>query len=168
MIGIRPGPLACKLPGETQDPAEAMDAVKNVDHMRHDSTSATSQLNEHIELIEPVIAHKTSRQSHNHPCLIHPRGTDLVLTGEIDLHNADEIESHILSWLHDAENYLDCTGVHFMDSMGLTMVLRVRAQAVLRGAYLRVTCSPTVYHVLAMAGLTDALPGLTVARAVDA
>lgn len=155
-------------PGIGQDPAETVDAAQIVDHARYDSATAQARLNEHIELLEPVVAHKTGRQPHNHPCSIHPRGTDLVLAGEIDLHNADEVESHILSWLHDAENHLDCTGVDFMDSMGLTMMLRVRTQAVHRGAHLRITCSPTVYHVLAMAGLTDALPGLTVTRAESA
>ncbi|HEV2636040.1 MAG TPA: STAS domain-containing protein [Actinocrinis sp.] len=154
-------------PGIGQDPAEAVDAVQIVGHLEYESTTATARLNGRFELLEPVIAHKTG-QPHNQPCVVQPRGTDLVLTGEIDLHNADEIESRIVPWLHAAENYLDCTGVHFMDSMGLTMMLRVRAKAVQRGAHLRVTCSATVYHVLAMAGLTDALHGLTVTRAENA
>jgi anti-anti-sigma factor len=149
--------------GIKQDVAQA-GAGQIVDQLRHESATATARLHEQIELLEPVVALQMGQVTQNGLCVIRSRGTDLVLTGEIDLHNADEIEAHILSWHHDADNYLDCTGVDFMDSMGLTMILHVRALAVQRGACLRVICSPTVHLVLTMAGLTESLPGLTVTR----
>lgn len=96
--------------------------------------------------------------------MIHPRGADLVLTGEIDLHNAAEIEAHVLAQLRDVDNHLDLTAVDFIDSMGLTMLVRIYRLAVQRGAHLRLTCSPTVHAVLSMTGLTEHLPGLTVTR----
>ena len=99
------------------------------------------------------------------PCVIQPRGADLILTGEIDLHNVAVIESHILPWLHDGDNHLDLSGVEFMDSTGLTLILRVHAMAIRRGARLHITCSPVVYTVLSMAGLLESFPALTVTRA---
>lgn len=146
------------------DAAEA-DTRQIADRLRRESSAATSRLHEQIELLEVVAALQTGEVTLNPLCVIQPRGTALALTGEIDLHNAEEIEARLLAWLCDTDNHLDCTGVDYMDSTGLSMILRVHAAAARRGAHLRITCSPNMHLVLSMAGLVESLPGLTVARA---
>ena len=101
-------------------------------------------------------------QIHPPACVVHPRGADLLLTGEMDLHNADEVAACIMPWLHDEDNHLDLTAVDFIDSMGLSVLVRAYILTARRGASLRITCSPTVHTVLSMAGFTDRLPGLDV------
>jgi anti-anti-sigma factor len=102
--------------------------------------------------------------AHSPACLIRTRGADLVLTGEIDLRNVDEVAALITAWLHDGHNHLDLAAVDFIDSMGLSVLVRAYTLSGQRGASLRITCSPTVHTVLSMAGFIDRLPGLEVSR----
>jgi anti-anti-sigma factor len=134
------------------------------EHLRCQSPTTTARPHGQIQQPDAAAAPQTGNVDGNLPCGIRSRGTDLVLAGEIDLHNTGELQAHILTWLHDNDNHLDCTGVDFIDSMGLSMFLHIHAAAVQRGASVHVTCSPTIYTVLEMAGLTNALPGLTITR----
>lgn len=95
-------------------------------------------------------------------------GANLIVTGDIDLNNAAQIEAAILPHLHDTETHLDLTAVDFIDSMGLTVLLRIYTHTAKHDTRLRITCSPPVYSVLAMTGLTGYLPGLIVNNAQPA
>lgn len=113
------------------------------------------------DVARPPTGSGPEAQAHLSACVVRPRGADLVLTGEIDLHNADEVAACVMPWLHDEDNQLDLTDVDFIDSMGLSVLVRAYILSARRGASLRITCSPTVHTVLSMAGFTDRLPGLT-------
>lgn len=98
-------------------------------------------------------------------CVVLLRGTVIALSGEIDQGNAGSVTARILPMLHDGDNHLDMAGVYFVDSVGVSVILKIHALLVERGAQLKLTCSPPVYGVLMMSGLVDALPALRIVEA---
>lgn len=96
------------------------------------------------------------------PFNVRVAGAYLSVAGDIDYQNAADIEVQVLTRLHEVGYCLDLTAVDFIDTMGLVVLVRAYQYATEHGAHLRITCSPSVYAVLAMSGFTDQLPALTV------
>ena len=83
-----------------------------------------------------------------------PGGTMLVVRGEIDLATAPQLRNELLRHLVAAERlWLDLTGVTFMDSSGLHVLIASQRRADLLGAHLVIArASTAVDRVLAATG----------------
>jgi anti-anti-sigma factor len=77
------------------------------------------------------------------------------VVGEVDLSTAGQVEQAINELAARGGRVVDVSGVAFLDSSGVTALLR----SVQRGhAFVLRNPSPAVTEVLAMAGLADTLP----------
>jgi anti-sigma B factor antagonist len=83
-----------------------------------------------------------------------PGGTMLVVRGEIDLATAPQLRNELVRHLATAERlWLDLTGVTFMDSSGLHVLIASQRRADLLGAYLVIArASTAVDRVLEATG----------------
>jgi anti-sigma B factor antagonist len=77
-----------------------------------------------------------------------------VITGELEIVTAYQLESHVLSEVGNGDVVtLDLAGVEFMDSSGLRALLRLRQAAVRTGWELRLgRIHPTVGRMFAIVG----------------
>ena len=98
------------------------------------------------------------------PISIDTRGreTAFILTGEIDHHGARTMMALLddaISTLLPMHAVLDLSGVTFMDSSGIAVILRTHRQLSLHGGTLRVCSVPTQPRkVLDAAGLGRIIP----------
>jgi anti-sigma B factor antagonist len=83
--------------------------------------------------------------------------TVLVLTGELDISTVGALEPTLVELGNQAPQHLivDLTGVTFMDSSGIALLLEIAE--LVPGTQLR-NPSPLIRQVIEMTGLTDALP----------
>jgi|tagenome__1003787_1003787.scaffolds.fasta_scaffold19832532_2 anti-anti-sigma factor len=88
-------------------------------------------------------------------------GHRLELSGEIDLDNAAEISDLVVAAVRAGVVELDLSRVTFCGAAGVHAILRAR-EARADGGALRVACSPAVFRVFALCGLSN-LDGLTIA-----
>lgn len=128
------------------------------ERLRRESAETQARARERVQ----DLAVPQAGEANDPLCVVLPRGSAIALTGEIDHGNAASVEARILPMLHDAENHLDMTGVEFLDSVGVQVILKIHALLVQRGARLTLTCSPPVYRILTISGLVDALPALVI------
>ena len=87
-----------------------------------------------------------------------PLGDRAVVSvaGEVDLDTASELGEHALDALHHVSPriVLDITGVTFMDSTGLKVLVSVERRAQLAGgSFVLVGASPAVLRILTLTGL---------------
>lgn len=76
--------------------------------------------------------------------------------GEVDLETASQLAEHALDALHQVSPHivLDITGVTFMDSTGLKVLVTIERRAQLAGgSFVLVGASPPVRRILALTGL---------------
>lgn len=86
-----------------------------------------------------------------------PDGLDVVVVGEMDIDTAPELRSRLLDAVraHDVV-ILDLAGVTFIDSQGLSMLIRVNAEAQSAGSVLRIgRASHRVRQLLELTNLTS-------------
>lgn len=87
------------------------------------------------------------------------RATVAEVSGELDLHATTCISPRLdaLTSGEQPELVLDLRGVTFIDCGGLSMLLRLRTRAALRGGTLGLVCdSGCVSRLLRLTGLTEA------------
>ena len=80
--------------------------------------------------------------------------------GEIDLETASQLSSHALDALREVSPHLvlDLTGVTFMDSTGLKVLLTIQRQADLAGgSFAVVGASRSVHKILSLTGLDQTI-----------
>jgi anti-sigma B factor antagonist len=85
----------------------------------------------------------------------------LVLSGELDIASSAELKARLLQLCANQTTAitLDLSGLTFMDSTGLFMVLFAKELADTHGYdFLLIPGSPTIQHVFELTGLLDALP----------
>ncbi|MCW3029146.1 MAG: anti-sigma factor antagonist [Solirubrobacterales bacterium] len=83
----------------------------------------------------------------------------LVLSGELDVAEGDELEAAIVSCANAARLTLDLSELTFMDSAGLTLVLLADGLCKARGIVFALVPGPRqVQRVFEMAGLLQQLP----------
>ena len=87
-----------------------------------------------------------------------PLGDRAVVSvgGEIDLETASQLTEHALDALHHVSPriVLDISGVTFMDSTGLKVLVTIERRAQLAGgSFVLVGASPPVLRILALTGL---------------
>ena len=85
----------------------------------------------------------------------------IALTGEMDLSNAAEVERELLHAEDtDASTILiDLSGLQFMDSTGIRLLISADARSRSDSCRLRLTRPPAqVFRVLCIAGIDDLLP----------
>ena len=84
----------------------------------------------------------------------------VVVPGELDIANAPAVEAALRA--ADAsgagEIVVDLTGLRFMGSVGLRLLLEADERARARGARLTLRASAPVQRIIDLAGLTEALP----------
>ena len=88
---------------------------------------------------------------------VRPDGLDVVVVGEMDIDTAPELRSRLLAAVraHDVV-VLDLSGVTFIDSQGLSVLLRVNAEAKAAGTVLRLErASARVRQLLELTSLTS-------------
>ena len=81
---------------------------------------------------------------------------DRAVGGEVDLETAPQLGDHVLAALQDVSPHvvLDLTGVTFMDSTGLKVLLSIQRRADLAGGSFAIAgVGRTVAKVLALTGL---------------
>ena len=84
-------------------------------------------------------------------------GSTLVVAGELDAHSAPALRERIAA-SDDAATVLDMSGVTFMDSSGLRVLIDAHQAAAGRGTQLVVhEPSPSVRRILEIAGVLDHL-----------
>lgn len=93
----------------------------------------------------------------------HRRGDvyTIALTGELDLSNAAEVEREVLhAETTDARTILiDLSGLQFMDSTGIRLLVAADARSRADSGRLRLTRPPEqVFRVLCIAGIDGLLP----------
>jgi anti-sigma B factor antagonist len=87
------------------------------------------------------------------------RSVVITAVGEVDVASAAELERYIRDYV-DRDVTVDLNGVTFMDSSGITVLVRVQRLVIDGGHMLRVTGErANVRRVLEIAGLYDALHG---------
>ena len=85
------------------------------------------------------------------------RAVVITVAGEVDVASAAELERYVRDYVHRNVT-VDLGGVTFMDSSGITALVRVQRLVMDAGHSLRVTGErPNVRRVLEIAGLYDAL-----------
>jgi anti-sigma B factor antagonist len=83
----------------------------------------------------------------------------LVLSGELDVAAAEDLEAAVISCAHAAALTLDLSQLSFMDSTGLTVVLLADAMCKAREIVFAVVPGPRqVQRVFEVAGLLRQLP----------
>ena len=85
----------------------------------------------------------------------------IALTGEMDLSNAAEVERELLRAEDtDADTILvDLSGLQFMDSTGIRLLISADARSRADSGRLRLTRPPAqVFRVLCIAGIDELLP----------
>jgi anti-sigma B factor antagonist len=88
---------------------------------------------------------------------VRPDGLDLVVVGEMDMDTAPELRTRLLAAVgaHDVVT-LDLSGVTFIDSQGLSVLIRAHAEARATGSELRLgRASPRVRQLLELTNLTS-------------
>jgi anti-sigma B factor antagonist len=88
---------------------------------------------------------------------VRPDGLDVVVVGAMDIDTAPELRSRLLAAVraHDLV-ILDLGGVTFIDSQGLSVLLRVNAEAKAAGSVLRLgRASARVRQLLELTSLTS-------------
>jgi anti-anti-sigma factor len=87
------------------------------------------------------------------------RSVVITAVGEVDVASAAEFERYIRDYV-DRDVTVDLNGVTFMDSSGITVLVRVQRLVIDAGHMLHVTGErANVRRVLEIAGLYDALHG---------
>jgi anti-anti-sigma factor len=87
------------------------------------------------------------------------RSVVITAVGEVDVASAADLERYIRDYV-DRDVTVDLGGVTFMDSSGITVLVRVQRLVIDAGHMLRVTGEQAnVRRVLEIAGLYDALHG---------
>lgn len=91
---------------------------------------------------------------------VRPDGLDVTVAGEVDIESAPELRVRLLDAVRTHELVvLDLARVTFMDSQGLSVLVRADAAAKARDASLRITqASRRVRQLLELTQLTDLLP----------
>ena len=92
--------------------------------------------------------------------LDHDDAALLVLAGEIDMAASTDVSAAIEHALTRSQPLVvDLCAVSFMDSTGLSLVLRARSLAEMRGLAFAVSCAPSgaAARLFGLVGLTDAL-----------
>jgi anti-anti-sigma factor len=85
-------------------------------------------------------------------------GSTLVVAGELDAHSAPGLRERLGASTDGAETVLDMSGITFMDSSGLRVLIDAHRQAADRERRLVVVePSPSVRRVLEIAGVLDHL-----------
>jgi anti-sigma B factor antagonist len=92
-----------------------------------------------------------------------PVGQRAVVTvaGEVDLETASQLSDHALAALRDVSPHvvLDVSGVTFMDSTGLKVMISIaRRTEAAHGSFAVVGASRTVLRLLSLTGLDEAFP----------
>jgi anti-anti-sigma factor len=89
-----------------------------------------------------------------------PAPVVIVLAGELDIANAAAVEAALLGAEDSGaeELVLDLSGLHFMGSVGLRVILDAHERALARGHRFTVRTSPAVRRITDLAGLTATLP----------
>jgi anti-sigma B factor antagonist len=84
----------------------------------------------------------------------------LGLTGEIDIANADDVDRELrrIEETDAAVILVDLTGVSFIDSTGIKVLIGAAARSQSRNRLLLDAPSPAVLRVLRIAGVADLLP----------
>ena len=88
---------------------------------------------------------------------VRPDGLDVVVVGEMDIDTAPELRSRLLAAVRAHELViLDLGGVTFIDSQGLSVLLRANAEARAAGSVLRLgRASARVRQLLELTSLTS-------------
>lgn len=87
-------------------------------------------------------------------------GITVVLDGEMDTHTARTVGERIVQTIGDRSPnvVIDASNLRFLDSSGISELLRLRQRAVDGGSTLVLTsASPTVRRVLEITGLVELL-----------
>lgn len=85
----------------------------------------------------------------------------VAVAGEVDLETASQLGDHALEALHTVSPHivLDLSGVTFMDSTGLKVLLTIQRRADLAGGSFAVAgASRSVRKILTLTGLDQAFP----------
>jgi anti-anti-sigma factor len=90
----------------------------------------------------------------------------VVLSGEIDELNADEVADRLRAGLTSPVTIMDLSAVTFFSAAGVRCLGRVGAAASAMDAIVRVTCSPHVWRIMDVCGGND-MPGLMLDQAGD-
>ena len=93
--------------------------------------------------------------------LDHDEAAILALAGEIDMAASQDVSAAIEHALtRSLPVVVDLCDVSFLDSTGVSLVLRARSLAEMRGLGFAVSCAPAgaAGRVFGLVGLTDALP----------
>jgi len=92
----------------------------------------------------------------------HPDGdaTTLVVVGEVDLATASQLRDAALNALNGAAGglHLDLTGVTFMDSTGIHVLVATRRRAELLGRAVTLEASRRVQRTLTLCGVAKLFP----------
>jgi anti-anti-sigma factor len=83
----------------------------------------------------------------------------LVVTGEIDAANADALAERVRDLIADGGTVIDLAAVGFFGVAGARMLLSAGSFAHGTDRIVHVICSPAVWRVLYLCGMTD-IPGL--------
>ena len=83
----------------------------------------------------------------------------VTVTGEVDLESAAQLGDHALDAMRDISPrlVLDLSGVTFMDSTGLKVLLSLQHRTELAGGSLDICCSRSVLRVITLTGLDQTL-----------
>ncbi|MFL6114388.1 MAG: STAS domain-containing protein [Catenulispora sp.] len=104
-------------------------------------------------------------------CTARRAGEHVVLTvrGDVDLASHERFQAEVGAWLGPgASVVLDCSGVEFLDSMGLRVLVLAWQRSSKEGFCLALAApSPAVVRVLELAGLADLFPVLDAAPVPD-
>ena len=87
-------------------------------------------------------------------------GVLVRLSGEVDISNVGMLEQSIQEWLHTnpGDLTLDCAGLGFIDSTGLSLTVRLHNELAERGHRLVLTgLAPAVRRPFEVTNLTDVL-----------
>jgi anti-anti-sigma factor len=84
----------------------------------------------------------------------------VAVPGELDIANAAAVEAALLAAEASGadEIVLDLTGLRFMGSVGLRVILEADERAALLGCRLTLRASPAVRRIIDLAGLSARLP----------
>ena len=87
-------------------------------------------------------------------------GVVVAVVGELDLATAPEFEATLLEYLAEGPVRLDMRGLSFMDSSGIRILDAILRDLPMIGSTLVIepTLQPAVRQVIALTGMTDALP----------
>jgi anti-anti-sigma factor len=82
----------------------------------------------------------------------------VTVTGDLDMLSASVLYSALATFATDDSVIVDCAGVEFMDSYGLTAILRRRREMLVAGGSLRLrNASSEVLRILSVCGTVSDL-----------